>query len=215
MFRVIILSSLLIASLFARENPFFSVGDEAMLLTSNTNTSLAPLKRASITLPSTARAIQKVTLKYKNLDGSIESKSITLDNAIDWHLPIVITQSYAKVTQRKNPSLSKKTLKRSNNYKKLLTHASISFYEKGRTLKIFTHDTLLRNFMLVNPHRVVMDFKYNKEMKALIKKTRTKSIYKKIKIGNHNGYYRAVIELDGPYTYSLSTIKNGYSIKLH
>lgn len=215
MIKVIVLLSIFILSIFARENPFFSTGDEVMPITSNANMMLEPLQRATITLPSTARTIQSVTIKYKNLDGSEESKSINLDNSVDWHLPIFISQSYAQVTPRKNPSTSSKTLKRSSSYKKIISHKSISFYENKRALKIFTHDKLIRNFMLVNPHRVVMDFKYDDEMKALTKKIDTTSIYKKIRIGNHKGYYRIVIELDGPYTYKLSNIKNGYMIKLH
>ena len=215
MIKVIVLLLIFISSIYARENPFFSTGDEVMPMTSNVDTSLKPLQRATITLPSTARAIQSVTIKYKNLDGSEESKSIDLDNSVDWHLPIFISQSYAQVTPRKNPSLSSKTIKRSSPYKKILSHKSISFYEKKRVLKILTHNKLIRNFMLVNPHRLVMDFKYANEMKALNKKIRGKSIYKKIRIGNHNGYYRVVVELDGPYSYKLSPLKSGCIIKLY
>jgi len=213
--KIIVLLSIFISSILARENPFFSMGDEAMPITSNASTKLEPLQRATITLPSTARAIERVTIQYKNLDGSQESKSINLDNSVDWHLPIFISQSYAKVTPRKNPSTSSKTLKRSNSYKKILALKSISFYENKRALKIFTHDELIRNFMLVNPHRIVMDFTSNDTIETLTKKIKNKSIYKKIRIGNHEGYYRIVIELDGPYTYKINPIKNGYIIKLH
>jgi len=213
--KVVILLSIFISSSLARENPFFSTGNEVMPVTSNINMGLEPLKRATITLPSTARTIQNVTIKYKNLDGSQETKSINLNNSVDWHLPIFISQSYAGVTPRTNLSTPSKTLKRSKSYKKILSHSSISFYENNKALKIFTHTKLIRNFMLVNPHRVVMDFKYTKEMKALTKKIKYKSIYKKIRIGNHKGYYRVVIELDGPYTYKLNPIKNGYLIKLY
>lgn len=215
MIKIIVLLSIFISSILARENPFFSMGDEAMPITSNASTKLEPLQRATITLPSTARAIERVTIQYKNLDGSQESKSINLDNSVDWHLPIFISQSYAKVTPRKNPSTSSKTLKRSNSYKKILALKSISFYENKRALKIFTHDELIRNFMLVNPHRIVMDFTSNDTIETLTKKIKNKSIYKKIRIGNHEGYYRIVIELDGPYTYKINPIKNGYIIKLH
>jgi hypothetical protein len=55
-----------------------------------------PLKRATIAISSQARVIKKVTVEFKNLDGSIESKSIDLDNAIDWHLPLFISQKYTQ-----------------------------------------------------------------------------------------------------------------------
>jgi len=213
--KVIVLLSIFISSILARENPFISTGNEIMPVTSNVKTKLEPLQRATITLPSTARAIESVTIQYKNLDGSQQSKSIKLDNSVDWHLPIFVSQSYAEVTPRKNPSTSLRRLKRSSSYKRILLLKSISLYENKETLKIFTHDKLIRNFMLVDPHRVVMDFAYNDTIQALTKKINNKLIYKKIRIGKHEGYYRVVIELDGPYTYNMNPIKNGYILRLH
>ena len=79
----------------ARENPFFPAdGEMDIPLTSNLSTKIPALKRATISLPPQARVIQKVTVEYKNLDGSIETKSVTINNAVDWHLPIFISQNY-------------------------------------------------------------------------------------------------------------------------
>lgn len=47
-------------------------------------------------VPLNARLIKKVTIEFENLDASLESKSIELNNAIDWHLPVFVSQSYSK-----------------------------------------------------------------------------------------------------------------------
>ncbi|MDY0238878.1 MAG: AMIN domain-containing protein, partial [Campylobacterales bacterium] len=40
------------------------------------------------------------------------------------------------------------------------------------------------------------------------------SIFSKIRVGNHAGYYRAVIELDGLYRYNMQKIPDGYILNL-
>ena len=71
-----------------------------MTITSNFTTTLDPLKRATLTLPSTARTIESVTIKYKNLDGSISEVSEELGNSVDWHLPIFISQNYGSMEEK-------------------------------------------------------------------------------------------------------------------
>ena len=77
--KVFYITALLIYALDARENPFFpSAGEKELFVTSNEETKKEPLKKASLSLPTYARVIQKVTVEFKNLDGTIESKSIEL-----------------------------------------------------------------------------------------------------------------------------------------
>ena len=98
-FFLIILS--LFISLYARENPFMPTDGEIDIpLTSNKDNSKPALQKATISLPKYARILQKVTIEYKNLDGSVESKSIELDNSVDWHLPIFISQNYATTSEK-------------------------------------------------------------------------------------------------------------------
>lgn len=208
MIKILLTSLFLILSLDARENPFFPAdGSKDITYTSNENRTSPPLKRATITLPSQARVIQKVTIEYKNLDGSQESKSIELDNSIDWHLPIFISQSYSQNLEKK-PNKTKKL-----KYKKLASIKYASFYASGKNLKIITKDKIIRNFLLVQPHRIVVDFKRDTSLKSLTKKNKN-TIFKKIRIGNHAGYYRAVIELDGYYRYKMSKSSDGYIFTL-
>jgi len=204
-------------SLFARENPFFPTGSELDIpLNIAQNQKTPALKRATLSLPSTAREIQSIIVKYKNLDGSISTKELELHNSIDWHLPIFISQNYElsqdlKQEQKTFKVQKKKIIK----FKKFTSLSFISFYTKGKTLKIVTKDKLLRSFLIVRPHRIVCDFKRNIDLKSFKKPANKKNIFKKITIGTHKGYYRVVIELDGYYKFNIKHTKNRYFINLH
>jgi hypothetical protein len=50
-------------------------------------------------------------------------------------------------------------------------------------------------------------------MKSYVKKI-PNSIFKEVRIGNHDGYYRVVVELDGLYRYDFKKVVDGYIIKL-
>ena len=212
MIKVFLITVFLFISISARENPFFpSDGEKDIPVTSNIDKSLPKLKRATIQLPSYARVMKKVTVEYQNLDGSIENKSIELDNSIDWHLPIFISQSYTEQIT-KTPIVQKNILKKTKlSYKKIIKIKDAGFYISKNNLKIVTKDKLLRDLLLVQPHRIVVDFKKDANFRSYIKKI-PDSIFTKIRIGNHSGYYRVVIELDGFYRYRLKTIPTGYLI---
>jgi len=206
MSRLIFLFSFLSVLLMARENPFFpSSGEVDMSVTSNQVSKIEPLKRATIKLPSTARIIESVIIKYKNLDGSVSEIQEDLGNGVDWHLPIFISQSYGGVGSE--PQKTKKADK----YKKIAGLKFIQLYENKRSLKIKTKDKMIRNFLLTKPHRIVCDFKRDINIRSYEKDITIKnSIVQKVKLGNHKGYYRVVIELDGYYRYRLQATKNSY-----
>ena len=212
MIKTFLTISFLIVNINARENPFFpSNGEQDLPFTSNQVTKLDPLESASITLPSTARIIKKVTIEYENLDASVASKDIELNNSVDWHLPIFVSQSYGG----NKPSKKKKSLK----HKKVIGYESVAkikyanFLVADKSMKIITDDSLLRNFLLAQPHRIVLDFKRDAKMNSYIKSIKN-SVFTKVRIGNHNSYYRAVIELDGHYRYKLKKQSNGYLISV-
>ena len=220
MIKVLFTVLLLLTSLNARENPFFpSTGEKDIPLTSNIDSDLSPLKRATLTLPSTARAIEGVTVNYRSLDGSRHTKTIELDNSIDWHLPIFVSQSYTneeqKVSAPKNIiAKSKITPKKENRYQKIAGIKLISFYAKDKKLKVITQDKIIRNFLLVKPHRIVCDFKRDTNIKSYVKDMQKNSLFSKIRVGNHSGYYRVVIELDGHYRYTTKDTKDGYIFEI-
>jgi len=215
--RVLFTSLFLLITLDARENPFFpSKGEKDIPYTSNQVKSAEPLKRSSMTLPSSARIIKKVTIEYENLDASVEKKSITLNNSVDWHLPIFISQNYSQAetkTQSEGKSQKKQPKKiKTAKYKEIASIKYAKFSSSGKTLKVVSNDKIIRNFLLVNPHRIVLDFKRDTSLKSYMKENK-KGIFCKVRIGNHAGYYRAVIELDGQYRYKMQKISNGYLFK--
>lgn len=198
MFKFVLLSAIALFSLHARENPFFPSDDvKAMPVTSNNLTTFEPLKRATISLPDSARVIEKVTIQYKNLDGSVSNKSIELGQSIDWHLPIFVSQSFSTVKEKKAPKLRKK-IKKSEAL--LAQYKFIKFYDADGSLLIKTKDKLIRSFMLPSPHRIILDFKRDADFRSYETKINKKP-YTRLRIGNHSGYYRVVIELDGQYHY--------------
>jgi len=218
--KVLFVVLVLLTSLNARENPFFpSSGEKDIPLTTNIDSELTPLKRATLTLPSTARVIEGVTVNYKSLDGSRHTKSIELDNTIDWHLPIFVSQSYTSedqkvTTPKKKITKAKRPAKKESSYKKIAGIKLISFYSNGKKLKVITQDKIIRNFLLVKPHRIVCDFKRDTNIKSYVKEMSKNSLFTKIRVGNHDGYYRVVVELDGHYRYTTKDTKNGYLFEL-
>ena len=217
MIKFIFLFSFLSVLLIARENPFFpSSGETDMPITSNQVNRLEPLKRATLTLPSTARTLESVTVEYTNLDGSIGTKKIQLHNAIDWHLPLFISQNYGASPEV--PKLvSKKGIKKSVHkpvYKQIVVLPFIKFYADAKELKVLTKDKLLRNFLLVKPHRIVCDFARQTDIRSYVKHLPKPYLFKEIRVGTHKGYYRVVIELDGYYQYKVEKTAVGYLFTL-
>jgi hypothetical protein len=211
MIKILTIISLLFVLADARENPFFpSKGEKDLPTTTNEDFSASKLKRAALSLPSSARLIQKVTIEYKNLDGSLGQKSIDLNNAVDWHIPIFVSQSMGameKASVKKEKVSEKK-------YSHLFSSKYIKFYKMGNVLKIDTQDKMSRDFLLTNPYRLVLDFKRDVNLKSQTKEL-SKKVFKKISLGTHDGYYRAVILLDGQYKYKKLKHKHGYTINLY
>jgi len=217
MYKITLLFLALAYSLVARENPFFPLNAELDIpLTTNQTQSIPELKRAALTLPSTARQIESVTVKYKNLDGSTDVKSIELQNSIDWHIPIFISQNYnlssVKESEKKTQAVVKP--KKKIQFTKFTSLKFISFYTNKKVMKIKTKDKMIRSFLLTKPHRIVCDFKRETDLRSFEKIASKKSIFKQINIGTHSGYYRVVIELDGLYKFSIDKSTDGYIISL-
>ncbi|MEA2110443.1 MAG: AMIN domain-containing protein [Campylobacterota bacterium] len=199
--KKVLLSCLIISSLaLARENPFFpSEGIEDLPISSNSVNRRPQLKRSALTLPDSARILKQVTIKYQNLDGSLETKSITLDHNVDWHVPVFISQSYNN-TNKDSAKPDKQSI---DNREKIHRISDFINYSIAKnSIALITNDKLLRHFMLINPHRVVLDFKRDSRVKSknIPLKSRPFTI---IKYGNHSDYYRIVVGLDGKYHYEL------------
>ncbi|QSZ42886.1 AMIN domain-containing protein [Sulfurimonas aquatica] len=219
MIKFLTIFSLMIFSLYARENPFFPIENEIDIpMTSNQTRFVEPLKRASYTLPSTAREIQSITIRYKNLDGSIVDKKEILNNSIDWHLPIFISQNYNSSESTTSNSLNKITSSKNKAKKtkaiKLISLKFLNLSLDNKRIKIMTNDKMIRNFLLTKPHRIVCDFKREIDIRSYEKELSSSGIVTKVKVGNHNEFYRVVMELDGYYRYTSKELKNGYLLTL-
>lgn len=210
MIKILMMSLVIMISLSARENPFFPSKNETDIpITTNKVSATQVLERATLTLPSTARTIESVTVTYKNIDGSITSKKEELGYRIDWHLPIFISQNIGD-----NTVVPRKKRAPKEKFVKLASLSFISLYESKNRIKIITKDKMIRNFLLTQPHRIVCDFKRDIDIRSYVKIPKGQHRVKKIRVGNHKGYYRVVIELDGHYRYTKTDAKEGYYFNL-
>lgn len=198
--RLLFIFFIFFLSLYARDNPFFPADpNEKQITTSNKVETLKPYETQIISLPNSARAVKSIIITYQNLDGSISNEELELNNKIDWHEPFVISQKKFQVSR----SMKKSTT--------IVGAEFIKFQPAGKSLKVLTGDKMLRHFMLTSPHRIVMDFSRDTSFKPKNFSLR-KVPFMNIRMGNHDHYYRVVIELDGAYAYKLQVNEKDYTI---
>jgi len=175
--------------IFARENPFIPV------ITNENNNIIKKqyFTQKNITLPNDARIIKSITFKYQTLTGSIKEITYPIDKAIDWHNPIIIKTKKVSIPAQK------------------VKVGFLNFYIKNHKVLIQTQNKLIRNFMLIKPFRYVIDFKANKNFLTFKKSTNT--FINKIVLGNHSGFYRVVLYLDGAYKADIKKTDEGYLIE--
>ncbi|MDA3969014.1 AMIN domain-containing protein [Helicobacter ibis] len=147
--------------------------------------------KAELNLPSTARKLKKITIEYQNLNGSITSIEKEIDGDIDWHFPLVLKQDLQpKVTEK--PTNSNFTL-----------GEKFKFKINEQTLNLQTPYTLLRNFTLASPTRLVLDFK-NPTKKEFEEGISTNlPVITDATIQTHLDFFRITLNLDGQYNYKL------------
>lgn len=214
MYKIIFLlcSSFLLLS--ARENPFFPAKNVKQLnITSNQIQAYTPLQNIALSLPSSARILQEVTVKFINIDGSVGSKTLHVENSIDWHKPVIVSQSQNTITSK--TSLKTGDIKIKHNPVKIISFRNfVTMKIFPKSVEITTKDKNIRHFMMVDPYRIVMDFKHNSDFLSYVRKI-NHSVCTSIAIGNHRGYYRIVLFLDGQYHFHFKTTKDGYNIHLY
>ena len=198
--KLLFLMLTLLLFLDARDNPFTEViSKEVFPISTNIPKSLKDLKKESFNLPSSARVIKRVIIEYQNLDGSVDTLSSALDKKVDWHMPLILTH-------KKAPPVG-------SHYKDRVKLSFIKFSTKANKMRVKTKDKLLRHFMLPKPHRIVLDFKGSSQF--LSKKfTQFAKPFKRIRLGNHKGYYRVVVELDGKYEYQKKSDPSGITLSI-
>jgi len=204
---------ILCVSLSARDNPFSSVKDSQgigkAITIKDTRKNFSEVKT---TLPSTVRILKELELHYQNLDGSIQSKKIKIDEKIDWHDELVLT----KVKDIKKGYIAPIKVEEpmsEPNQKVINFKDTISFAINDNKLHVTTDDIKIRDFLITNPYKIVLDFERELSFNTTKFDLSTKK-FQNITIGKHDGYYRVVVELDGQYKYTLQKINNGFIITL-
>jgi len=183
--------------LLARENPFESVispkAEEHRV-----SIRQEPLSTVEFVLPSTARVIKNIQITYQNLDGSIDSKTIQLDESIDWHYPLMISQRAQNATY-----------KNENRFK----IGEFELVINREKLFIATRKKMLRDFILPEPYRLVLDIQGVKDNISQSLKL-DKKYFTDAEITTHEDFYRISINLDGRYKYMITPQRDGFVITL-
>lgn len=226
--KVILIITGLMVGVLARENPFLPAKSfEELDAPTNVVEKKEDFEQQSTSLPSRARVLKYVVFGYQSLDGSIEEKRINVNKSVDWHDPLVVTKESVLLDSldflpeapsgekpsSKIPVVSKKNEKPKEKSVKVKYEDLVSFEAFKMKIMVNTKDKLIRHFMVMRPYKVVLDFKEDKSFY-----TKSLSIehgaFKKVTLGNHKGYYRAAIELDGHYVHDVKEVDGGYEVIL-
>ncbi len=164
----------------------------------------------SITLPSSARVIKKITITYQNIDGSISQHDTELEGDIDWHFPLLLSQEI----QPLDSNVSILRPHPTPGVFRFEPFEEIIFEITGKNLLIRTPYLIRRDMTLATPPRILIDFqKVGK--KPLQKSFETGLPYiKGVVISTHEDFYRVTLELDGKYRYTIKPEKEGFSVEL-
>lgn len=188
----LILSSLLIVTLLGRDNPFFSTEENAQLpLSSNKTSHKPPLTSLTYNFPDHARVLKEATFTFQNVDGSIETRRIEIDQSIDWHAPLVLSHSPNLKTASESAGST------SANFD------FIRFNASQNRLVITSADPLVRYFTQSEPNALVVDFQHKSPF-ASRSQNLSGHPYGKVKVSNHGKFARATITLDGHYSCTIT-----------
>jgi len=222
----------------ARENPFeTNMSPQVVGQTTQIKDERTDFNSTTLTLPSSARILKSASVTFQNLDGSISEEIVAIEQNVDWHLPLILsskkidantptpialpvnTPETKKVTEKKvvvapkeenSASLIIPTKTEGNTFK--LTD-DLSFFINQNEITIFTKDGKIRDFLIADPYKVVVDFKKESTYTTKTLEFR-KAPFISASLGTHDGFYRIAILLDGHYRYDIQAFNGGYIIKL-
>lgn len=187
---------LLLGALIAREDPFEPSKNGKHLGVGEGVPDY--FRYINVNLPSTARVLTKVTLTYKSVDASVHSKSVDINQQIDWHYPIKVTQQAAILGKED----------------KIFRVGKFDFWIYENKLYLRTADKIQRSFVLTEPYRIVLDT--DRDAQDFRQKVQVDEKYvNNIAIETHDNFYRFFIVLDGQYQYKIEQKNNYLVIVLH
>lgn len=192
MIRNICFIALLIGSSIARDNPFFSTDENTHLPASNNKFEKhPPLVSLGYHFPSQARVLKEASFTFQNLDGSIETRRIEIDQSIDWRNPLMLSQAHSNNTSTEMASAKSSSA----------DFGFIHFSSSLNRMTIAIKGPMIRYFTLSDPSSIVVDFQYI-DLFTPLEKSLSASPFMKVKVANHGKFTRAIITLDGHYNCS-------------
>lgn len=224
--------------MFARENPFSVAMDPSQVgRTTQIKEERVDFNGTQFILPSSARILKSASITFQNIDGSISEDIIAIDQNVDWHYPLVLVskmpesqkpQENLQTALKKNeikkvemplmqlPSLPKEAVKEKEIIasSRLPINENIAFEIGMKSITIYTKDMKVRDFLISNPYKVVVDFKKEKDSFATKTMEFSKPPFVSATLGDHDGFYRIAIVLDGHYRYDIMAVEGGYKITL-
>ncbi|MBV5279117.1 MAG: AMIN domain-containing protein [Campylobacteraceae bacterium] len=218
----------------ARENPFETTSSPAFVgKTTQLKENKTDFNSMTLNLPSTARILKSVSIAFQNLDGSISEEVVAIEQNVNWHEPLIL--STKKVDNKMSKEVTAIALPLEKPKEKKIGNVMLDKEEKpqmqskidtsfklgdgvvldiiNNEMKITTKDTKIRDFLISEPFKIVVDFK--KEGSFVTKTVAFPNPpFVSATLGNHDGFYRIAILLDGHYRYDLQSAEGGYIIKL-
>lgn len=229
-----LLSLLTLSLLQARENPFSLALDplDAGKAT-DVKEERVEFSSTKITLPSSARILKSASVTFQNLDGSISEEIVAINQDVNWHYPLILLTDKPKsfeptlaemmdakkaqsqkIEQIKMPKLDKSTsIPVAAKNATLAEGVSVEVID-AKTIHIYSSDKKARDFLVTSPYKVVVDFLKEKSVFSTKTLELTKAPFVSVTLGNHDGFYRLAILLDGHYRYDITPIEKGYAITL-
>ncbi|WP_240329131.1 AMIN domain-containing protein [Helicobacter suis] len=190
---------LLLGALIAREDPFEPLMKSGNNMTNHLGDEIPDyFRHVKITLPTTARVLTKITLTYKDLDASMHTKTIDVNQYIDWHYPFTFSQEGAILGPKEN----------------IYHIGNFDFWAHKNKLYLRTAAKIQRSFILTKPYRLVLDIDRGEESfdKRLVV---DQKYVEQIALETHDNFYRFFIILDGQYKYKIDQKTNYLVVDLY
>jgi hypothetical protein len=193
---------------FGRDNPFVAVNNITKF--TQINKKEMNFEDVKMQLPNSARILKSIEVVYQNLDGSVDKKVKIIDKKIDWHDELIFTKTTKSKEKAVTQMIPRSTQEQAQKYS---FRDFIKFEVSKKSFKIITKDIKIRDFLVSQPYKVVVDFKRDANFltKRFVLNTPP---FVSVVLGNHDKYYRVAIKLDGQYAYLLKKEKGDYIITL-
>lgn len=240
-YRVGLLLLGMLSFALARENPFAVAMDPSLVgRTTQIKEERVEFNSTKITLPSSARILKSASVTFQNIDGSISEEIVGIEQDVDWHHPLILstqkpqrlqeattnsaqsplaktpvqTSKKGEIKKEDKPSMTPQADVAVKSFSRVVLSEGIELEIADNSVMIYTKEKKVRDFIVSNPYKIVVDF--SKEKSSFVTKLAefSKAPFVSAVLGNHDGFYRIAITLDGHYRYDIKPAEGGYFISL-